>query len=222
MARMESTGHPSRVFSVASAAAIGLKVGMLREGPALATFLNECGLSGAEAEAASAQAVRRASVASPDMLVPSAGTLLRAASSLDALRAGLGQAWLANLLHFCAAGVTAGARWIAALPGLPRQQAAVVQHAAADNRVGEGRAPVAAMPPRGPSSPSPGSGISPAAASIPGGSIQFEEVLELTFDDGLQSLDLDDLLAGNPGSDLGLDGATDLEDDLPGGAGPGR
>jgi hypothetical protein len=108
-------GSVQNLHIAASALAVGMKVGAIREGASAREFASELGLGESDAVAASELATRRALTASPDLLIPSASAFNRIVEQLEAIRAGAGKRWSKRVLDTSRDGMTATAAWVRSL-----------------------------------------------------------------------------------------------------------
>ena len=207
---MDTSPGPAQSLHVAaSALAVGMKVGAIREGASAREFASELGLGESDGVAASHLAARRALVASPDMLVPSASAFNRIVEQLEAITVGAGNRWSKRIVDASRDGMTSTAAWLRSL-GIPDLE--TVPSGSADQTASQ-------IEPPGQTS-----GVDQADAMAPAmGRSGPAEPAELTFDDDCTEEDESDLLAGDTVSDdLGLvdeddadasDGAADSADD---------
>lgn len=194
-----STGSAQSLYVVASALAVGMKVGAIPEGAPAREFAAELGLAEPDGVTAAQLATRRALAASPDILVPSSSAFARLVEQLDAIRAGAGERWARRVLETSREGVTPTATW---LRGLRIQQPV--------NESSDAAAKASQSPEI--SGGSLGAVKSAATAPAVDGS-EPAEPTELTFDDDWTEEAEQDLLAGDAvPDDLGVDGGAEDDD----------
>lgn len=197
------TGFPQSLHVVASALAVGMKVGAIRDGAPATQFASDIGLGDGDAAAACQLAARRAVASPPDVLVASASAFAQIVEQLDAIRVGAGQQWAAGVLETARNGVTP----MAARLRLLLMSASEVASPGRLGRSHPGQEPLACE------SSLPRSTPSESAQPKADTSVPPAEPTELTFDDDWTEEAEQDLLAGDAvPDDLGVDGGAEDDD----------